>query len=455
MGSMPVWLLRSPVRWATLGAAILFALALGAHDFGRDEAVTILVANMPLAEGLRRLARHEVNPAGYYGLMHFWPHDAEALARLPTYLAAVVTVPAVVVAARRLSISPVVAGALALSSPFFAYYAQEARSYALIVAASTLVLILTWDAIQPSAGRRPARWALAAVLAMALYLHYFAFFLAGAVLIILWRWSPERSDVTRVGAGTLLLFLPGLVMLASQLAVASTLTGHGWQPLIREPLPVWEVVRALFAGRGNDVFVVTLAVVMAALVGAGAWWSRTQRAGRFLLVFAGVQLLVPMALGTMVHLVAPWYLRGALPGLLLLAAFALQRLGPSLVVVPAALGIIVIGTAGFGDDIQKPPIRAGLAALPAGDGLPVAGSGRFATSMALYTRGDLSYAFVAPSVDYLGLWALPPGRPLSRTPRVTVFDHCGWGPAVLSGYLVEGRRDFGSDLCLYRETSIS
>lgn len=449
------WLLRSPGRWTTLGAAILFALALGTHDFGRDEAVTILVANMPLAEGLRRLALHEVNPAGYYGLMHFWPHDSEVLARLPTYLAAVLTVPALVVAARRLTISPVLAGALGLSSPFLAYYAEEARTYALVVAVSTVALILTWDAVQPAARRRPAPWVLAAVLAATLYLHYFAVFLAGAVLIILWRWAPARHHALQVGGLTLLFFLPGAAMLASQLAVASRLTGHGWQPLIREPLPVWEVVRALFGGRGNDAFVVTLAVLMAALVVVGAWRSLEHRAGQFLLIFTGVQLLVPLALGAMVHLVAPWYLCAALPSLFLLAALALQRLRRWLVLIPAALGMVIIGIAAFGDDIQKPPIRAGLAALPAGDGPPVAGSGRFATSMALYTRGNVTYAFVAPSVDFLGLWALPPGRPLTRAPRVTVFDHCGWGTVALSGYRVEEQRDFGSDLCLYREANIS
>ncbi len=451
METMAAWL-RSPWRWASLGAAILFALALGRHDFGRDEAVTILVANMPLVEGLGQLARHEANPAGYYALMHFWPHDSEVLARLPTYLAAVLTVPAVVVAARRLSISPVLAGALALSSPFLAYYAQEARTYALVVALSTVALILTWDAIQPAPRPHPL-WSLAAVLAAALYLHYFAGFLVAAVLVILWRWAPGRRQAVQVGGLTLLFFLPGAAMLLSQLELGSTLTGRGWQPLIREPLPVWEVIRTLFGGRANNPFVVTLAILMAALAAAGAWWARQHRAGRFLLIFAGVQLLVPMAIGTVMHLVAPWYLCAALPALLLLAAFALQRLRRSLVLVPAALGVAVIGVAAFGDDIQKPPIRASLAALPATDLPPVAGSGRFATSMALYTHGDLSYAFVAPPVDYLGLWALPPGRPLTQAPRVTVFDHCGWGPVVLSGYRVEGRREFASDLCLYREVT--
>jgi hypothetical protein len=52
------------VAVATLVAAVGFALRLGAYDFGRDDAVTVLVANMPLGHLLDLVAHHEANPAG-------------------------------------------------------------------------------------------------------------------------------------------------------------------------------------------------------------------------------------------------------------------------------------------------------------------------------------------------------------------------------------------------------
>ncbi len=449
--SRPLWWSdRRLVVTAIAAAAVVFALGLGTHDFGRDEAVSILVADLPLERALPLLAHHEPNPAGYYVLLHFWPHSSEVLARLPSYLAAMLTVALLLLAARQLGARPLPAGALAAASPFLAYYAAEARTYSLLALMSTIALLLTWDAVAPA--RRRVPWPVLPVgLAAALYLHYYALFLLGAALVALWLWAPIRHEAPRVAGTTLLLFLPGAAVLLNQVELARTLTSRGWQPKVG-PQELWSVPHVLFGGRENYPAGILLTVAVLALVAWGAWAFRGRRVGQFLVVLAGVQL-VPILLGTVTRLVAPWYLCGALPPLLLLAALALGRLHPRAVLLPAALGLMAIASADFGVDSQKPPIRAALAALPPDGALPVVSDRKVASALAIYTHGAVAYAFSPPAVDYIGVWALPPGRPLPDAPRLSVFNHCDY-PLLLHGRRLEHRTRYPANLCVDTEVPV-
>lgn len=442
-------IVRHPWALALLVAAVTFGVGLAGHDYGRDEAVTILVADMPLGRGLTLLAHNEINPPGYYTLMHFWPHGTAWLARLPTYAAGLVAVVAIVLGAARLGISPLHAAALAATAPFLAYYSQEARGYNFLVAFSAVALILTWGTLS---SRRLPPLALPAVLAGALYVHYFAAFLVVAVLAALLLWAPRRRVALQVGALTLALFVPGLVVAAQQLELAPALTGRGWQSLVRA-FTLVETPHMLLAGRVVNSASIALTGVLVALTAWGAWLQRRSRAGRFLLLFAGVQVVVPLLIGAFIKFAAPWYLCGALPALLLLAAFALQRLRLREALLVASLGAVVIGIAAFGDDPQKPPVERALAALPRDAPPPVIGGGRLAATTALYTHGNLSYAYLPPPFDYLGLWSLPRGRPLPSAPRVYVFDHCSWAPVVLPTYQVQQKTPYPGNLCVYTEVT--
>jgi hypothetical protein len=443
-------IVRHPWALALVVAAVTFGVGLASHDLGRDEAVTLLVADMPLDRGLTLLAHNEINPPGYYTLMHFWPHGSAWLARLPTYAAALAAVVAIVLAAAHLGISPLHAAALAATAPFLAYYSQEARGYNFLLAFSAVALILTWGTL--SFRRFPAL-ALPAVLAGAMYAHYFAAFLVAAVLAALLLWAPRRRIALLVAALTLVLFIPGLVVAVQQLELAPALTGRGWQSLVRA-FALIETPHMLLAGRVVNSASMALTVVMVLLTAWGAWLLRRSPAGRFLWLFAGVQVVVPMLIGAFIKFSAPWYLCGALPALLLLAAFALQQLRLRETLLVAGLGTLVIGIAAFGDDLQKPPVQRALAALPAGAPPPVIGGGRLAATAAIYTHGNLSYAYLPPPFDYLGLWSLPPGRPLPSARRVYVFDHCAWDPVVLPTYQVEGRTEYPGNLCVYTEVAL-
>ena len=444
-------LLWAAVAVATVVAALGFALRLGAYDFGRDDAVTVLAANMPLSHLLDLVAHHDANPAAYYVFMHFWPHQTEVLARLPSYLAAVLVIPATAWLASRLNVSVVAATGLAFSSPFVAYEATEVRTYALLVLFSALALLVTWDAITD---RRIPWPVLPALLALSLYFHHFMAFLVLAALLALWLWAPSRRDARRAALLVSVLFAPGLIMLGFQLPAMLAMSGGGWQHLIRGP-EIWKVFRTLFAFRSGSEQARWLALLVALVAGAGAVVAIRSRAGRLLMLFGAVQLF-PLVPGVFVKMVAPWYVCGALVPMLLLAALALSR--PRVlslaVLVPVALGLFVIWHNDYGFDGIKPPVRAALQAVPA-DVPILVGRHSLAPSVALYTQGRLTFALKnPPRVDYVGLWALPPGQPLPLVPRIAVFDLCSADPVVVSGYIREQQIVYPGNLCVELERRV-
>ena len=313
---------------------------------------------------------------------------------------------------------------------------------------SAVALLLTWDAISD---RRVPWPVLPALLALSLYFHYFMAFLALAALLALWLWAPSRRDALRAALLVSVLFAPGLIMVGFQLPAMLAMSDGGWQHLIRGP-EIWKVFRSLFAFRGSSDQARWLGYLVALAAGAGGVVAIRSRGGRLLMLFAVVQLF-PLLPGAFVRLVAPWYVCGALVPMLLLAALALSR--PRLlslaVLVPAALGLFVIWHQDYGFDGIQPPVHAALRAVPA-DVPIVVGRHSLAPSVALYTHGRLSFALKnPPRVDYVGLWALPPGQALPLVPRIAVFDLCSADPVVVSGYIREQQIVYPGNLCVELE----
>jgi hypothetical protein len=293
------------------------------------------------------------------------------------------------------------------------------------------------------------------VLALSLYFHYFMAFLVAAALLALWFWAPSRREAVRAAGLVAALFVPGMLMLAIQVPAMRAMAGGGWQPLVRGP-HVWEVFRTLFAFRGTSDQARWLAILMAVAAGVGAVVAIRSRAGRLLILFTVVQLL-PMLPAAFVKLMAPWYVSGALVPLVLLAALALtqtRHLAP-LALMPAALGLFVIWHDGYGFDGIKPPVQAAIRALP--EDVPVVvGRASLAPSVALYSHGRLTVALAGPPrVDYVGLWALPPGQPLPAAQRIAVFDLCSVAPVVRPGYHQVERIAYPGNLCVETEHLVS
>jgi hypothetical protein len=131
------------------------------------------------------------------------------MARLPSLIAGVATIPVVYLIGTRTVGRPaaLVAAALTTLSPFMVYYATEARSYALMmffVALSTLAMLLAADS------RRTRWWVLYAVgSCAAMYTHYTSAFALGAQLLwLLWAHPEARKAAILANLAAAAAFLP-------------------------------------------------------------------------------------------------------------------------------------------------------------------------------------------------------------------------------------------------------
>ena len=160
-----------PPRWqaaawyapAVLAAAVMAVLGVWglARDssMGNDEVATRWAALLSLHQ-LARLLRHVDAVHGlYYLVMHGWMAvgTSPAVLRIPSVIAMVVAVALTVIIGRRLTGSGwagLFAGLIVALTPTISYYAQTARSYALVFACvlgSTLALL---HALAAEAGAR-------------------------------------------------------------------------------------------------------------------------------------------------------------------------------------------------------------------------------------------------------------------------------------------------------------
>jgi len=216
-------LLIAPVVLAALGSWGL--VRDGA--FGNDESATRWAARLPLHGLFHLLGNVDAVHGLYYLGMHAWMvfGDGPVALRLPSLMAAVATAAIVTALGRRLSgsaVTGVVAGLLYAASPFAMFYAQTARSYAivsLLVAAATLVLVRALDAERSGAGGIVVarRW------------------VAYGVLIALSGWLNEMA----------------LLVLAAH-AITLIVTGYAWRARLR-----WLVAAVLGAVTVSPLYVIS------------------------------------------------------------------------------------------------------------------------------------------------------------------------------------------------------
>jgi mannosyltransferase len=352
-----------PPRWraaaaryapAVLAAAVMAVLGVWglARDsaMGNDEVATRWAALLPL-HLLAHLLRHVDAVHGlYYLLMHGWMvvGTSPAVIRIPSLIAMVVAVALTVIIGRRLTGSGwagLFAGLIVALTPAISYYAQTARSYALVFACvlgSTLALL---HALAAEAGagegerggraRFPAgRWLVYAVLLVAGgYLNELSLLVvaAHAVTVLLARYGRRvLLHWAGTAAVSVIVVLPLAARSAREDAAISWITRPG---LVS--------VRVLFHdyfGVSTAVAVLLLCCAVAAVLPplrrrhhtpGPAWWSQ---GGVSLPSVAAPLLLVPGALLILESLVArPLYVdRYVLygeAGAALLAGAGLVRIG--------------------------------------------------------------------------------------------------------------------------------
>jgi 4-amino-4-deoxy-L-arabinose transferase-like glycosyltransferase len=302
---------------------------LGSRSLWGDEAFSITLARKPFGEFWHVVTTSQANMSLYYVLLRGWVElgDGEAVVRLLSVLAGVVAVAVLYAAAERLFgqwVASLAALLLAVNA-FFLRYAQEARSYAVVLLLTTLATLLFLRLEE----RGDLGIAYVAVGALALYAHFFAaFVLAGHLLALAIARRPLRTQVLRLAA---------IGVLAVPLAVFALFRDEGQVSHLVRPTPTY-VVDTLqdLAGGTRPLLVLYAAALVVAAVSllprldwpmvVAATWAATPVVGA-LVVSIGKPLF------------APRFLIVALPGIVLLVAVGLTRL--PLPVTAGAFGLLL------------------------------------------------------------------------------------------------------------------
>lgn len=183
----------------TVIAAALRFFRLGSEGVWLDEAFSVWMARLPIADLLAWIVRIDQHPPLYYLLLHGWLRlgDGEAAIRSLSALLSTATVPIFYFTARRLLRSPAVACAAALLlavSPFHVRFAQEARMYALLTFNVALALLAV--AYLLTGDQRRRWWALYVVFAwLTLLTHNTAILFLVAINLAagVAAWTPRET----------------------------------------------------------------------------------------------------------------------------------------------------------------------------------------------------------------------------------------------------------------------
>ncbi len=401
-GGRPVSSAAARRRRLAAGSAIGLVLALGlvarfvtVSPLWLDEALTVNIARLPLGDLFDAL-RHDGAPPLYYVLLHGWMDMAgtgDVAARALSGIFAVAALPLMWLAGRRLAEEraseqvgnragdraagppnwlPWAALLLLASSPFAIRYATEARMYSLVV----FLVLAGFLALDTVLKRRsvPASVGLGVVTGLLFLTHYWAFFLVGAVALLLavrWRTAGARRALPAMAVGSV-LFLPWLPSFLEQMR--ATGTPWGTPP---KPRTVFDIVMQFNSGLSDTALPLGLLVyallalgLLGAAVGPGLITLdlRGRPPGRRLALAAAVTMAFAVVVGQATNSAfAIRYAAVVLPLVLLLAALGTTTLsgiaaGPVVLGLAVALGLVTAIPHLAGDRTSAGRVAAALRA---------------------------------------------------------------------------------------------
>lgn len=230
---LPSW----PVRcWEIAAVAMLLASGIAArthqsdYNFDGDELFSAELASRSFPEVISQSLEDRPHPPLYNLVLHFWVNGfgaSERSTRLLSVLFSAAFLFVTYALCRRVTNPRIALGSLALLavSPFFVYYGQQARPYALIgllAAANMLAFVLLLEV--PNSYRRRLLWTACSVLL--LYSQYLGgLLIALEIAFAVCRLSVNRLKITLSGLGTIALIVPWFIASWYQPLV------HGGDPL--------------------------------------------------------------------------------------------------------------------------------------------------------------------------------------------------------------------------------
>lgn len=323
-------------------AALAFH-AIAAKTFWFDEGASVGIARLDAYNFLRILWRREGNMSLYYLALRAWLHfgSSPAYVRSLSVLFSLGAVATIYFLGRRL-FSPtigLIASSLLGFNAWEIRYAQEARSYTLMVLLCTLSTLFFVKHIE-SSSRRDRRLYIA-LSALAVYAHFYSALLFAAH----WLWLRFR-DRERAGL-ELRRTWSRIAILAAPVFIFIAATGAGPLNWIRRPglSILWEFLLDI-CGNGGPLLVLAYAIlcIVALLVrrNPSQTWSL-----RLLLLWIAAPIAIILALSIARPLFVPRYFLLCLPALCLLAAVGLSRLRTPILIAPAL--VLLLGLAFRGD----------------------------------------------------------------------------------------------------------
>ncbi len=374
---------RASILLIVLLAFALRVYHLGAQAIWWDESLSVYRATRDLGTIfantilIQNIVTHDLQPPLYFAVLHFLVRAfglSEFALRFLSLAANVATVPLLYALARRWLSSPVarIAALLGALSPFWVWYAQEARPYALVLFWSTLAVYALTRAVDWGRGPLRARtradgaknirgqprqsapnlWALLYVCATiaALYTNYYALFLIPFhfVLIALRAWRDPRARRLILLPALPLASALFLVPLIATGAIENVSSGPGYVPfdvILRDLLNSFSVGITIELAQVLWIDLVLLALFM---IGVFFPISSLQRPTSLLLL---AYLAVPLAGLAAASLIRPLYQNSRYfislsPAFYLAVAAGIVALARRWKVLALpALGVFVVGAA--------------------------------------------------------------------------------------------------------------
>jgi mannosyltransferase len=349
---------------AAIAAAAMIGLGLWglARDsaMGNDEVATRWAASLSLGQLAHLLRNIDAVHGAYYLLMHVWfaVGSSPTALRVPSVIAMAAAVALVAIIGRQLTGSGwagLFAGLVTVTTPAISYYAQTARSYALVfacVTASTVILVKALRSESAGSGAKPWWLAYGLLIMVSGYLNELALLVltAHAVTVLLARpgWAAARRWAVAAVVGAVLV-IPVVVVSSREASAVTWIARPNRASLTLQ-------FHDYFGNRPEISAALIICIVIALLPplrrggATPAWW----RGGISVQSVAAPLLILPAALLIAESLVArPFYVdRYVLygeAGAALLAGAGAYRIGqwlraglrwPALVAVPGVILVV-------------------------------------------------------------------------------------------------------------------
>jgi len=367
------------------GSALRF-LHLGAPSFWLDEALSVAYARMPWSQFVHVMQARELNMLPYYLLLRGWIHlgTGEWIVRSLSAIFSIATLPLFYrLGARLFGRTTGLIGVVLLAlNPYHIRFAQEARSYSLmllLVTASTLMFVLATEGSSRGSTRTWVAYVVTSVLAA--YAHFFA------ILAILAQWA-SLAIVRPSGVAWKRAALSAAAICVLLVPIAAfVLLGHAdsaeWisKPTVKR---VEYFVYSILGGdntTGARLFAYPVYGVVLFAAGASArriWRARAHErdAANVALLLAGATLpiLLVLAVSVVKPIFVDKYLMECLPFAVLLMAIGVNALRPPALAYGALFLALVLsahGTAEYFRHTDKDDWRAAtryvLASARSGD----------------------------------------------------------------------------------------